>query len=100
MEWISVKDEPAPKKCLVFSEKHGIHVAIWEQDIENYIVGGWESCCYCGGRSILTVDDFSHWMALPALPTDEDDFVKKMHNHMRDTLGNDLKRFFGKEKDA
>jgi len=71
MEWMSVKEQKPPDECLVLSKKYGIHVAIWEPDIDEYIVGGWETCYYCGGRSKLTTDDFEYWMPLPKSPEEE-----------------------------
>lgn len=68
MEWISIKDKPPRARCLLFSEKYGMHVGTWYDEMERYNVGGFEVCNYCGGTSVLELKDISYWAYLPAPP--------------------------------
>lgn len=60
MEWINVKDKKPTSICIVYSEKYGIHTAKFDDDMERYIVGGWEVCNYCGGESQININEISH----------------------------------------
>lgn len=68
MEWIKLSDRPPRVKCLLYSEKYGTHVGTWDVDMGRYNVGGFESCNYCGGTSVLELKDISLWAFLPDEP--------------------------------
>lgn len=79
MKWISVKDR-VPENEINFLGTDGetVFAAYWERDIEGYKVGGWESCCYCGGSSAVsfsksdyTTKKITHWMPLPEPPSEK-----------------------------
>lgn len=67
-EWINVKDRAVPlMDVLIISKNHGIQKVWWNQEFERFQVGGWQSCCYCGGENEIELDDVTHWMSLPEL---------------------------------
>ncbi len=85
MQWISVKEkvpnnEEIESKKILCMTSQGIHSA-WFPDgfEENGIVGGWETCYYCGGQSRVsffhkqdtTIEKITHWMPLPDAPNDK-----------------------------
>lgn len=72
MEWIKCSEKHPRARCLLFSEKYGVHVGTWDSEMERYNVGGFESCIYCGGTSVLELKDISHWAYLPAPPEEEE----------------------------
>lgn len=72
--WISVKDRlPHEYNVLLVLCANGRHVARFPDGIDKPgIVGGWESCNYCGGENQVTFDTpqthqqlITHWMPLP-----------------------------------
>lgn len=83
-EWIDVKDrlpQTSLECVLCLCEDGEQHVGIYCKDTDDWYAGGWESCCYCGGRSKLRFkknndsSDFyckivAHWMPLPKAPND------------------------------
>lgn len=76
MEWISVKDKIPNERCnFLGTNGEIVFCAYWCDEINNYIVGGWESCCYCGGKNRVffsrndhTKKEITHWMPLPEPP--------------------------------
>ena len=79
MEWISVK-EKLPENKIPFLGTDGdvVFACYWSDDCDEYKVGGWEGCNYCGGSSKIsfTQKDYhtkliSNWMPLPP-PTESD----------------------------
>ena len=85
MNWINTFDRlpndlDAPSKTILCNTlKIRICVAYlpdgWFSD---GVVGGWESCNYCGGQSLVsfteedyTKDLITHWMPLPDAPKEE-----------------------------
>lgn len=83
MNWISVKDKlpnPEIQSVLCIIEDGIQHTAHYCNDIEEWIVGGWENCYYCGGRSKVRFfrkgdatdknrfEFATHWMPLPEPP--------------------------------
>ncbi len=80
MEWISIKNrtptlQELKNPILVYCSE-GIHVARFPLEEDRYgIVGGWESCNYCGGESRVVFSNpryaesvITHWMPLPVEP--------------------------------
>jgi hypothetical protein len=80
MEWIRVKNRlPDDKSSFLGTNGELIFAAYWVEDSDFYIVGGWESCCYCGGASFVsfteenfTTKKVTHWMPLPKLPLENE----------------------------
>jgi hypothetical protein len=88
MEWISVKDRfPDEHKnysmrLLVYTDE-GISSAWFPNGFKELgIVGGWESCHYCGGQSEVhfiereemhprSSKQITHWMPLPSSPREK-----------------------------
>lgn len=83
MNWISVKEslpKPTDKSVHCLLENGTQHIAYYCSDIDEWIVGGWEDCYYCGGRSKVRfarkgdysdswrVEFATHWMPLPEPP--------------------------------
>ncbi len=81
-DWISVKDRlpPVDKPSLIMVDDNSVHVGYPDllkcydgKEYQRWIVGGWESCCYCGGQSIIGFEDRNckipiAWMPLPKPP--------------------------------
>ena len=79
-KWIPVKDQMPPKDrpSLILIEDGTIHVGYpslmecyGDKSYTRWIVGGWESCCYCGGESTIGFDGRTSkipiaWMDLPS----------------------------------
>lgn len=68
MEWITVKDRLPDKRCLLLSLSKMIFIGDWYNGI--WRIDGathWE-----GGRLVSDYNesDITHWMSLPALPTE------------------------------
>ena len=65
IEWIDTeckKPHWTDSPILVKLKNETVHVAYW-QDEQRWFVGGWESCCYCGGQSMINFcndDMYSH----------------------------------------
>jgi len=76
MNWISIeKEQPKDKLPFLGTDGDIIFAAYWCNDSEDYKVGGWEACWYCGGSSKIKLKrEYSyevivtHWMPLPKMP--------------------------------
>jgi len=79
MEWISVEDKFPHEGCpFLGTDGSIIFAAYWCENSRKYKVGGWETCFYCGGSSIVSFSNAkygeklaTHWMPLPEPPKAE-----------------------------
>lgn len=80
MDWISVKDRLPECDNFLGTDGEVVFAAYWCRDAEQYKVGGWEICYYCGGASSVSLlkkdytnKKITHWMPLPEPAKQEDD---------------------------
>jgi len=76
--WISVLEKkPENNSPFLGTDGEVLFVAYYCEDIERYMVGGWQDCYYCGGKSRVNLEGnksswenkaVTHWMPLPELP--------------------------------
>ena len=81
-EWISVKERlPEEGSTFLVYVDEEIYTAHFLRGIkENGIIGGWESCCYCGGESRVSFIDnkergvkpIEWWQLMPQGPQKEE----------------------------
>lgn len=79
-QWISVKIEEPPRKPILTTNGHVIHVAYPNDDLDEprwQTGAGLISCHYCGGtppchfkKHLYKDYIFTHWAELPELPND------------------------------
>jgi hypothetical protein len=76
MEWTKCSDLlPSHKSPFIGTDGDIIFTAYYVEDCDQYKVGGWESCYYCGGSSNvsffekdISTKKITHWMPLPDAP--------------------------------